>query len=90
MRNYGDFDDPQKMELLGMIKTSSESAYNLLENLLQWARTQTERIKYSPADIDLGELINKTYRLVREVPKTSIFHSSHRLIPPLKLLPIKT
>ncbi len=63
MRNYGDFDDPQKMELLGMIKTSSESAYNLLENLLQWARTQTERIKYSPADIDLGELIEQNISL---------------------------
>jgi PAS domain S-box-containing protein len=63
MRNYGDFDDPQKMELLGMIKTSSESAYNLLENLLQWARTQTERIKFSPVDIDLGELIEQNISL---------------------------
>jgi PAS domain S-box-containing protein len=63
MRNYGDFDDPQKMELLGMIKTSSESAYNLLENLLQWARTQTERIKFSPIDLDLSELIEQNISL---------------------------
>jgi PAS domain S-box-containing protein len=63
MRNYGDFDDPQKMELLGMIKTSSESAYNLLENLLQWARTQTERIKFSPTEIDLNELIEQNISL---------------------------
>lgn len=58
-RNFNDFDDPQKMELLGMIKTSSESAYNLLENLLQWARTQTDRIKYNPANLDIGELIEQ-------------------------------
>lgn len=63
MRNYDDFDDPQKVELLGMIKTSSESAYNLLENLLQWARTQTERIKFNPVELDLGELIEQNISL---------------------------
>jgi PAS domain S-box-containing protein len=62
-RNFEDFDDTQKMELLNMIKASSESAYNLLENLLQWARTQTDRIKYSPADIDLAELIEQNIAL---------------------------
>ena len=63
LRNFDDFDLPQKMELLGMIKTSSESAYNLLENLLQWARTQTDRIKYNPALIDIGELIEQNITL---------------------------
>jgi PAS domain S-box-containing protein len=65
MRNFTDFDDPQKMELLTMIKTSSESAYNLLENLLQWARTQTDRIKYNPANIDMQELISQNIELSR-------------------------
>jgi PAS domain S-box-containing protein len=63
MRNYEDFDDTQKVELLGMIKSSSESAYNLLENLLQWARTQTDRIKYNPIDLDLKELIGQNIEL---------------------------
>lgn len=63
LRNYDDFDTPQKMDLMGMIKTSSESAYNLLENLLQWARTQTDRIKYNPAAIDIGELIEQNITL---------------------------
>jgi len=63
LRNYDDFDAPQKMDLLGMIKTSSESAYSLLENLLQWARTQTDRIKYNPAPIDISELIDQNITL---------------------------
>lgn len=63
MRNYSDFDDPQKIELLGMIKMSSESAFNLLENLLQWARTQTDRIKYNPVDLNVGELIQQNIEL---------------------------
>lgn len=63
MRNYKDFDDPQKMELLTMIKSSSESAFNLLENLLQWARTQTDRIKYNPDLINLVEIIDQNIEL---------------------------
>ncbi|MBN1598236.1 MAG: PAS domain-containing sensor histidine kinase [Bacteroidales bacterium] len=63
LRNFEDFDDPQKLELLNMIKSSSESAYNLLDNLLQWARTQTDRIKYNPVNIDVSELIQQNIEL---------------------------
>jgi len=63
MRNYQDFDDPQKLELVGMIKLSSESAFNLLENLLQWARTQTDRIKYNPVELNIKELIQQNIEL---------------------------
>jgi PAS domain S-box-containing protein len=65
MRNYEEFDEPQKMELLTMIKQSSESAYNLLENLLQWARTQTDKIKYNPTNINMHELIDQSIELGR-------------------------
>jgi len=65
MRNFDDFDDPQKMELMTMIKSSSESAYNLLENLLQWARTQTDRIKYDPELFKLVEVIDQNIELSR-------------------------
>ncbi len=65
MRNFDDFDDPQKMDLLTMIKTSSESAFNLLENLLQWARTQTDRIQYNPEYIELIEIIDQNMELSR-------------------------
>lgn len=63
MRNFDDFDEKQRVDLLSMIKTSSESAYNLLENLLQWARTQTDRIKYNPAPINIHDLIEQNITL---------------------------
>ncbi len=63
MRNFEDFEEAQRMDLLTMIKTSSESAYNLLENLLQWARTQTDRIKYMPAPINIHDLIEQNVSL---------------------------
>lgn len=63
MRNFEDFEEKQRIDLLSMIKTSSESAYNLLENLLQWARTQTDRIKYNPAPINIHDLIEQNVTL---------------------------
>jgi len=54
---YDKMDDQQKLGLIELINTSSESAYNLLENLLQWARAQTDRIQYQPAKINIHELV---------------------------------
>ena len=65
MRNYNDYDEKQQYELLSMIKTSSESAYNLLENLLQWARTQTDRIKYNPISFDIKPIIDQNLSLIK-------------------------
>ncbi|MEA3446716.1 MAG: HAMP domain-containing sensor histidine kinase [Bacteroidota bacterium] len=41
-----------------MINKSAESGFVLLENLLQWARSQTNSIKYEPENINLIELID--------------------------------
>jgi PAS domain S-box-containing protein len=65
MRNFDDFEEKQRIELLSMIKASSESAYNLLENLLQWARTQTDRIKYNPAQINIHDIIQQNVVLIQ-------------------------
>lgn len=65
MRNAEDFDEEQRQELLAMIKTSSEGAFNLLENLLQWARTQTESIKYNPSMINVGDILEQNINLVK-------------------------
>ena len=57
MRNdFYDMDNPQKLNVLELINVSSQTAYNLLENLLQWARTQTDKIHYNPENFDLSEI----------------------------------
>jgi len=56
-KDFEEMDDQQKISLLELINVSSESAFSLLENLLQWARTQTDKIKYTPENIDICEVI---------------------------------
>ncbi len=56
LRNdFHDMDNKQKINVLELINLSSQTAYNLLENLLEWARTQTDKIQYVPADFDIHE-----------------------------------
>ena len=57
--SFDEMKDKRKLEIIEMIKTSSENAYNLLENLLHWARSQTNAIKYNPVTTNLKELIEQ-------------------------------
>ena len=59
-KEYHSMNDQQKIGLLELINVSSEGAFNLLENLLQWARTQTDKIKYNPENIEINEVVAST------------------------------
>ena len=60
-------DNEHSTELLKhirMIQTSSKSAFNLLENLMQWARSQTGEISFSPQNISIKTTISTTLLLL--------------------------
>ena len=52
-------DDLRKM--LEMIYNQSQSTYQLLESLLEWALTQQNRINFSPERIDLHHIAGMTF-----------------------------
>ncbi len=58
MINYYDSlnDDKKKVHLKGIYKTSNH-AYDLLENLLHWARAQSKSMTYEPKDINVSGII---------------------------------
>ena len=47
----------------GIIQNSSQQAMDLLMNLLEWSRSQTGRIVYTPEKIDISTSINKAAEL---------------------------
>ncbi|MBK6965317.1 MAG: hypothetical protein IPH20_15635 [Bacteroidales bacterium] len=56
--------DPLKLQrTLENIKTSSQQAYELLENLLLWARSQTGTISFRPEQADLQALVEESVGL---------------------------
>jgi len=60
-------------EYLEMINLSTHSAYQLLENLLEWARSQTERVSIEPESIML-------HRLIEQIKKLQDLHASNKEI----------
>jgi PAS domain S-box-containing protein len=62
-RNYDSIEENKKLEFIRLIKDSSTSAYSLLENLLDWARTQTHKIKYNPEMINLISIIDENFQM---------------------------
>jgi signal transduction histidine kinase/ligand-binding sensor domain-containing protein len=55
----------EKIErFLSLIHTSSISGNNLLENLLQWSRSQTGRIVFKPGNITLANIIEENLNLL--------------------------
>lgn len=63
-RSYNNIEEEKKKEFIKLINDSSSSAYSLLENLLNWARTQTNRIKYNPSNIDLAAIAKEVFQMM--------------------------
>lgn len=53
-------------EYAGIIQKSSATVFNLLINLLEWARLQTGRMEFSPEYVEIGALINETAELLND------------------------
>jgi PAS domain S-box-containing protein len=53
-------------EFAGIIQNSATRAMELLENLLEWSRLQTGRMRFNPEYIDLAAQIQETANLLRD------------------------
>lgn len=63
-----DFDvmsEVEKRQFLAFIQKSSQTAFNLIESLLDWARTQTDQITLKIQHINVAEMIGENVELVK-------------------------
>jgi len=63
MERFNTYDSAKIQDFIAQIHKFSSNAYNLLEDLLQWAKSQTGRIEVKQSKIDLFEIAieNKAY-----------------------------
>ena len=77
IKNYREIEDEKKQEYIQLMHESSQYAYHLLENLLHWSRSQTERIQFSPVNVDLFEIIDEiNHMLLASFKKKDITFSN--------------
>ncbi len=57
--------EDEKLSYITEMKKSAEISYALLQNLLQWSRSQTGHIEFAPQKIDLLKIIKDNIKLVK-------------------------
>jgi len=62
---WNEFDDEDKFSMINSIKSSSENAFELLTNLLDWSRMQVGKINYDPEFLDISGLVKLTFSLLK-------------------------
>ena len=65
--NYREYSEKEIEDSLNTIKKSSRQAYDLLENLLVWARSQTGKIDFRPETFALSQSISNTLAIARSI-----------------------
>ncbi|SHF41241.1 His Kinase A (phospho-acceptor) domain-containing protein [Mariniphaga anaerophila] len=57
-------------ELLDDIESTTKNTMGLLENLLEWARSQTGKIGFNPVKLELEDLVDETIRTSSDIART--------------------
>ena len=64
IKNYTKFDSEEIKQSLEIIYNSADDLLELLENLLHWSRSQRGKMQFTPHQINLAELVEKTFNLL--------------------------
>jgi len=66
IEEYSSFDKEELYEYLRNLHKNGENSYTLLLNLLDWSRTQQDRISNNPDYIDVGEAVSDATELLQQ------------------------
>ena len=58
--NFDVFSEKESKEFIDVMNQASKQLYNLLENLLQWSRSQTDSISFNPRPVSVKRMIDST------------------------------
>ena len=84
LNEFDDFSDDEKIDLIKTMSVASDTAYKLLQNLLEWSRSQTGSIKWEPGLSSLQEIVNGTLDLLSNAA-TAKEITIKALIPPISI-----
>lgn len=67
--DYDELDDKEKKEYISSIEQVSNNLLELLNNLLNWAQLQDNRLHFHPKDVRLNEIIENSVKYYRDTAK---------------------
>lgn len=90
--NYNFLGEDDRKQLIETISQTSSMLYELLENLLNWSRTQTGGIQFNPSELNLAWAVNnnidlikstaanKSIEIVSKVPKDTFVYADTNMV----------
>ena len=63
--NFDSYDEVVRNKFAVELQNSSQGAYDLLENLLNWASSQTQKIKFEPEIFDLHQMVEAIVNVLK-------------------------
>lgn len=64
LNDFDSFTEVEKKEMLQHVHHSAENLLELLENMLEWARIQTGRMKYEPRELIINDVVNSVFKVL--------------------------
>jgi len=63
--SFSELDDNEKIEYIAQIHKASQGLYDLLENLLQWSRTQMGKMEWNPEKVDMEKIFTNSLSILQ-------------------------
>ena len=82
---YDNFDEKQRKTFIKNICEASEGTFKLLQNLLEWSRTQTGNIEFNPVNVYLNPLIKENISVIKSVADNKNIKISTTIPPRTKV-----
>jgi len=79
VEDYANMDDSKKQDIMNDILLISRQSYQLFENLLAWARSQTGSLKFHPEKVALYKLIEENVSFMQNNAKEKEIKLSFRI-----------
>ncbi len=75
----GNYTDEEIKNLVEIIYNTGKKTFELLENLLEWSRTQTGAMDYDPEELNLEEVVLNVISLADQIAKTKNISISYNI-----------
>jgi signal transduction histidine kinase len=85
MESFDKMDEKQKIRYIEAINSTANNANSLLENLLVWARTQTNSIEFDPVLIPLEDLIKSSIEFSEAICQGKNIKIQYKMEDPIEI-----
>lgn len=79
LSDYNELTDEERKYYIEEMKKSADLSHDLLQNLLQWSRSQTGRIDYHPEKLNLLETIEENFVLLKKSAENKMIELNHNI-----------